>query len=408
VAVGFRERSILLSPGPNQAKALDAHDQALSVVEAPIKQLAQQHELEAKAEHLRLISKQVIFVFLGNFVASVTLLVGSWEAVSSTHLLAWCLSVVGFNTLRLVVVHRFAPEQLSQQEAERWERRFLGSALVSGLLWGAAGFFFFVPGELGHNFFLTTLILGMAAGAVTAHSYHQMAYPAFFIPAIAPLVFNLLSEPAISARAVGAAMPFYFLLMYLLSRRFYESAHAAILGRFVNYYFATHDYLTGVANRRAFQEALEREWARALRTNKPLSLIIADADDFKLFNDSHGHAAGDKVLEAIAHLIRDRIRKGTDLVARIGGEEFAVVLPETILSDARSIAEDVKNQVRKIEFVMEAKTASPTLSVGVASMIPRSDLNPNVLFNAADRALYLAKSQGKDRVVVDETDQLEG
>ena len=269
-------------------------------------------------------------------------------------------------------------------------------------------FFFFVPGELGHNFFLTTLILGMAAGAVTAHSYHKMAYPAFFIPAITPLVVNLLSEPAISARAIGAAMPFYFLLMYLLSRRFYESAHAAVLGRFVNYYFATHDYLTGVANRRAFQEALEKEWARALRTNKPLSLVIADADDFKLYNDSYGHAAGDKVLESIAHLIRDRIRKGADLVARIGGEEFAVVLPETTLSDARSIAEDVKNQVRKIEFVIEAKTASPTLSVGVASIIPRSDLNSNVLFNAADRALYQAKSQGKDRVVVDETDQLDG
>ena len=137
-------RSILFSPDPNQAKALNADDQALSVAEAPIKQLAQQHELEAKAEHLRLISKQVIFVFLGNFVASVTLLVGSWGVVSSTHLLAWCLSVVGFNTLRLVVARRFAPEQLSQQEADRWERRLLGSTLVSGLLWGAAGFFGYI------------------------------------------------------------------------------------------------------------------------------------------------------------------------------------------------------------------------------------------------------------------------
>ena len=111
-----------------------------SVSQAQIEELARQHELEAKAEHLRLISNQVAFVVLGNVVASVIVLVGSWDVVPRSHLFVWCGLLIGFNTIRLVAARRFFPQELSQRETQRWERRLLGSTLLSGLMWGSVGF----------------------------------------------------------------------------------------------------------------------------------------------------------------------------------------------------------------------------------------------------------------------------
>ena len=221
------------------------------------------------------------------------------------------------------------------------------------------------------------------------------------MPAVTPLILNLVQEPSASAKAIGLVTPLYFLMMYLLSRRIYRAAHAAVLFGFANQHFANHDYLTGIANRRAFQEALEREWARALRTEKPLSLVIADVDDFKQCNDTYGHSIGDKVLKAIAMMIVHRARKGIDMPARIGGEEFAVVLPETNLADACLIAEDIRTRAHAIRSDDGTEIPVATLSLGVACLVPDVEGSPRFLFNRSDQALYRAKLEGKDRFVAD-------
>jgi len=201
-----------------------------------------------------------------------------------------------------------------------------------------------------------------------------------------------------TAKAIGFIIPIYFLFLYLLSRRIYQSAHSAILSAMAHHHHAMHDYLTGTSNRRAFQDCLDKEWLRALRTRQPLALIIADIDDFKRYNDTFGHAAGDKVLQSVAKMIQGRIRTGTDLLARIGGEEFAIVLPETKLSDARSIAEDVNERIHKLDVKVGDALTAPTLSIGVSALTPSERASTGALFEAADQALYEAKRQGKDCV----------
>ena len=348
-----------------------------------------QRESRAKAEHLRLILNQSIFVFLGNLVASVALLAVTWETLPTLQLTSWTALTVGFNTVRLVVGRNFSPEELLEREIATWEKRFIASTLISGLLWGTAGW----------NFFIAILIISLAAAATTSHSYHRIAYPLFFVPAITPLAVNLLLEPALAAKAIGCIIPIYFLFLYLLSRRIYQSTHNAIISGMKHHHHAMHDYLTGVSNRRAFQDWLDKEWARALRTRKPLALIIADIDDFKRYNDNYGHASGDKILQVVATTIQGRIRTGTDLLARIGGEEFAVILPETTLTDARAIAEDIRNRTHKLELRVGEATAVPTLSIGVAAIEPSNAAAPAKLFDYADQSLYEAKRQGKNRVV---------
>lgn len=161
------------------------------------------------------------------------------------------------------------------------------------------------------------------------------------------------------------------------------------------------DGLTGIANRRSFDEALQREWRRAARKSSPVSLLIADVDYFKGFNDGYGHQLGDECLKKVAHVIAGRLRRPTDLAARYGGEEFVVVLPETDEQGAIDVAEGMRRAVEAESIKHDFSAAAPflTISIGVASMIPaRSDEDGfRDLFTQADAALYRAKRAGRNR-----------
>jgi diguanylate cyclase (GGDEF)-like protein len=356
-------------------------------------------EIRAQSEHLQLLVAHGIYIFLGNLAASSTLVIGTWNRVSTTWLLIWFAVVSVFNVLRWAASRRFPEGQLKEVEIGTWDRRLTASAFFSGCLWGFAGGFFFLPGEPGHNFFLMVLIIGMAAAAATSLAYHRIAYPAFFLPAVTPITLFLILEAGTAEKAVGLVTPFYFLLMYLLSRHIYQAAHTSIMARINSQHLAYYDALTGVANRRAFKEILKKEWLRALRSQQSLSLIITDIDDFKRYNDTYGHAAGDEVLNAVSQMMQGRIRRGTDLVARIGGEEFAVILPETDLAGAQAFAGQILHHCRHLKSGSGRYHEVPTLSAGISVCVPSEKNDVETLFDQADSALYKAKRGGKDRAV---------
>jgi diguanylate cyclase (GGDEF)-like protein len=160
------------------------------------------------------------------------------------------------------------------------------------------------------------------------------------------------------------------------------------------------DGLTGIANRRRLDEELDREWKRMLREKRPLSVVLCDIDHFKLYNDTYGHGGGDECLIRVANAIKDSVNRPGDLTARYGGEEFCLVLPETSGMGALQIAELVRKNV--YELHMEHKSSPMaevvTLSLGVATLIPDIGSHPSVLLEAADRALYQAKGNGRNRV----------
>ena len=165
---------------------------------------------------------------------------------------------------------------------------------------------------------------------------------------------------------------------------------------------AAKDGLTGLANRRAFDQTLQSEWLRAQRSGKPLSLLFVDVDHFKLFNDRHGHQSGDECLRAVARVVSRHAVRPLDLASRYGGEEFALILPEMDCDAACVIADEIRTAVMALKIAHGANGAGDhvTLSVGVASHIPgEADGNPDRLLGAADEALYAAKRLGRNRVI---------
>ena len=162
------------------------------------------------------------------------------------------------------------------------------------------------------------------------------------------------------------------------------------------------DGLTQIANRRCFDQSLEQEWERLYREQQPLSLLLFDVDYFKLYNDSYGHQMGDDCLIKMALAVQQVVSRPTDLVARYGGEEFVVILPNTDLTGAMAIAQWVHAAIKDLAIPHQASKISDTvtISLGITSQIPASELSAATLIEQADQALYRAKQQGRNQSVV--------
>jgi len=165
---------------------------------------------------------------------------------------------------------------------------------------------------------------------------------------------------------------------------------------------AAIDALTQVANRRIFDEFLTREWQRAQREKHHLALILCDIDYFKLYNDNLGHQSGDFCLRRVAQAITKTVKRPADLVARYGGEEFAIILPQTAAQNALRVAETIRLQVKHLALPHPESAVGDyvSLSLGVTCVVPQPKYTKKQLLITADKALYQAKKQGRDRSIL--------
>lgn len=160
------------------------------------------------------------------------------------------------------------------------------------------------------------------------------------------------------------------------------------------------DPLTNIRNRRSFNDRLNTEWRRCLRDRSPLSFMMVDVDKFKQYNDTYGHPQGDTLLKALAMIFEASARRPADLIARLGGEEFGILLPNTPIKPAMEIAEIIRTSVELLRVmtadgVTETRT---TISIGVAALVPAEGLHSQDLIEKADQLLYEAKTTGRNRV----------
>ena len=173
-------------------------------------------------------------------------------------------------------------------------------------------------------------------------------------------------------------------------------------------YLANQDGLIGIANRRAFDQYLLQVWEKAIQFESPISLILFDIDYFKNYNDTYGHLCGDDCLKRIATTIDNSVNWPKSMVARFGGEEFAIILPETSMKDAFKIAEQIRLDVESLAIPHSQSKLKGivTISVGVTCIVPKSNSDLNEFINGADLALYQSKRNGRNLVFSYNSDRL--
>jgi diguanylate cyclase (GGDEF)-like protein len=350
-----------------------------------------------RAEHLRVTFKNAPIVVLANLSAGVTLTAGLWSVVPQDRLLVWLVVLALFQGARWVGTRGLPRKPPEIAAVRQQEILLLAVTALSGLLWGSAAILFYVPHEPAASLFLALILVAMAAASTALLSFHRFAYPAFLAPVIIPLGVQLAAEDGMPQLAIALVIPVYFSLLFILSRQIYRFTHEAIRTALVRERHALVDHLTAIPNRRAFEEFLAREWSRGMRTKRPLTLIVADIDDFKAYNDGYGHAVGDAILRAVAGLFRLAARRGTDLAARLGGDEFVLLAPETDRLGASIIERNIERARELLAQNTYKAWAFPTLSFGLCTVIPSEAGSAFALFEEADAALYEAKAARRNR-----------
>jgi diguanylate cyclase (GGDEF)-like protein len=365
--------------------------------------------LQARVDHCFNLLAVSLVVHLLNGTILVVLLAGIMPAGS---LRLWLLALVAVTFARWLLMRAYRRRDRSRDAADAWARRFSIGACAAGAVWGAAGVFLIHPTSFPHQVLIAFALGGMAAGAIPLLAYLRQAYLCFVLPAVVPIAVRMLVAGDEVHLTMGLLLLIFGAAMIASAERIgrvfrgldelqlrldLSREERLALERSLRI-----DDLTGVANRRAFDERLENEWRRARRDGSILSVIAADVDHFKRYNDHYGHPAGDRCLTDVARAMAAQLKRPADLAARIGGEEFACILPDTPLEGANHLAMTIRAAVAALEIPHAAygERDHVTVSLGVACSNHWSVESAADLRRLADTALYEAKHRGRNRVVL--------
>lgn len=360
--------------------------------------------------------RQLPISLIVNLVNGLILVIVLWGAIPTPVMLIWILLLFAVTGARYLTLRAFRKTARSvAADQATWARYFVAGACAAGLVWGAAGVLLFHPSSFPHQVLVAFVLGGMMAGAVPLLSSVSYAYWCFAIPAVVPISIRMLSVGDDIHLIMGLMMAIFGVAMLATSAQVHRLSRAAEslrlglsssieLGHALEHLIRL-DTLTEIPNRRLFEEELRKEWGRAERNKETLSVIIADIDHFKEYNDHYGHPAGDRCLVIVAQTMQRALFRPGDVVARIGGEEFAFLLPRTNSSGAISVAEQIREQIRALDLPHEASPVAGqiTLSFGVSSSDDASVSSPADLIRASDVALYEAKRRGRNQIAASTT-----
>lgn len=339
----------------------------------------------------------------------------------------------------------------------RTRRLFILLTFLGGLSWGLMSTYILHVDTLAYALFVIILAEGMTAAGTAIYAAYPAIYASFAFPALLPQAIYLLVHQGQTQNIYGALILIFLTLMTVTALRLTRLVDNSISIQFDNIrllddieeerkqiselnkqleldleelrerdmqlieeknkaedlakkllILSTRDGLTGIANRRHFDEFLAKEWNRAVRSGNYLSLILCDIDYFKSFNDRYGHQQGDRCLQYISNVLEEHTRREGDIAARYGGEEFVIVLSDTTLENAKIYAEKVKTAIETLAIPHESSAVANivTISMGISSIVPTQDIYSSSLISEADMLLYHAKAKGRNRIEAAEFGQV--
>lgn len=359
---------------------------------------------------------------VGNFFLSAVIVFVYFDRLPESSLYIFGAFVYVINFIRLAFCLIYKLYSAFDIPYDTWHFTALSISFINGLAWGFGTVFISMQVTPSQTLVIYIILAGITAGALATSSSSRQAFLFFSVPALIPLTISEAMQFTKESLSLAVILFMYLMLMIMSSRRIYrtilgnirsvlekeevvkELERANMRGQQLTHELlkkSTTDGLTGISNRRFFNESIEHHWNLSVRNQLPISLIIFDIDWFKPYNDSIGHIAGDKCLTKISQLLSIFFKRDVDVVSRFGGEEFAVLLPGLTRKQSFHIAQ------KFCDFLYEKKINHPkskfkrvTISGGVSSLVPIAKSSYAVLIEQADKALYSAKRDGRNRVKV--------
>ncbi len=340
------------------------------------------------------------------FYIAVTVAVLAADGFYKKHL---TFSVFFLTAMLILAVFRICHHYLFDRINKRLPRLnvyiFFTSVYATSLTWGIGFAYFMIqPGEPSSKIIMLACTVGLNSGGVVAFipSWGTSALYNVFMLAPAAIVMYYLG---INLTLVFLILLFIIYMMMIALRGNHEywnaleNEHLLKLKSEEIEKISREDVLTGLYNRRYFDEMFNIQWKAAARNTRPLTIIIADIDHFKPINDTYGHLAGDAYLKKIADVFSEIFKRDTDFVARYGGEEFVFLLENTDRNTAFDLAEKVRSRIESMTLSHYNHRIQATVSLGISSCIPELEDKKESLIQKADKALYQAKNSGRNQVV---------
>lgn len=359
-------------------------------------------EQQVRTDRLHQLFRQSFSAIFGSYLAAAMLCWLCWARFDHRIMLVWLVVLAVASLLRVKMFMGWFRCPHDERTPQRWERRYWITLIFSAATWGAGAFALMPTDDRLSQVLVMLFTVGMSVSAVSCYSAYRFMTLVSMGLVLLPCTLWLLFQS--SSMQVGVAIAVLVFSSFVVSAtrklsgslekafrltRQMERAHT------ISTRAAQTDELTGLMNRRAFFEHGRLLYAQCRRNRQPLCALMIDMDHFKQINDTYGHQAGDQVLRQIGTVISASFRQA-DVFGRLGGEEFAVLLPNTSLETARDIAEHLREAILGLAC---APVKSLSASLGVAST-HGLDLDLHGLMNMADKALYQAKAAGRNQVAV--------
>lgn len=363
-------------------------------------------------ERTRRVYEQSLRGMPFSFMVGGMVVAGLESARGSIDLIWWWAALAVLTLFRHNHARRVLSGPITEANAAKLSAWFTFGVGFEGLMWGVS--FMLVAVSIGDRatVFMGCAVAGISVAALTTMAAGRAAFPVFLGCLALPVLVTLGLLDREEGASVGAMVVLFglnLMLAYLHSHaadtaeikmQFDQQAAVNALAK-ANHrieVLSRTDALTGLANRREFDERLEIEWLRSERSGEPVGLVMLDIDKFKAYNDAGGHPAGDECLRRVAAAMRSAVHRPSDLVARFGGEEFVVLLPGTDAAGALEVAEQLRSAIESLGLPRpDRQSAVVTVSAGASASVARKPNRSGTLTEAADRAMYLAKSQGRNR-----------
>jgi len=372
-------------------------------------------DIRVRAELTKLLYKQSVPIQLLGILTAVISTWLFWDVTSQHLIITWLVLICSIYILRLIVSFRFNQTSMDEYSTIKWSYIYIVGAFITGVLWSGLALQYEPSWHASYLIMLFIIYTGITASAFNTHSSVFIAFPAFYLPPVSVLMYVTVSHSETYGGQLLFLFIIYIVMMFISAFKYHKHIVALFEMRFKNERLtgelrqankeleklADVDGLTGIFNRRSMDKFLVNEWNRHYRFQRPLSLLIIDLDYFKQYNDTYGHDAGDKCLISVASLLKNHTARAADMAARFGGEEFVVILTESDQVNALKMAEKIQASLNEMQIPNEGspKYQHVTMSIGLATCIPKQGNSSNQMVLAADNALYQAKKEGRNRIV---------